>query len=130
MTKKEKIIGNLAGYAGIVLLFGTFVLSVLSISANISFRGDAFVMLAICALFEICREKYLKFRTIENEEWKKTKQKNKRIITVVATYDISDLQGCKLTPAEDVKKITQRDVEEIFAEDEGYEGIDVTVEDI
>lgn len=130
MTKKEKFVGNVAGYAGVALLIVAFVFGMFSLYENFSFRGDAFVMLAICALFATCKDVYREFRTKENTEWEKEKQKNKRIITVVATYDISSLQGCKLTPAENVKQVIQEKMEDIFAEDEGYESVNVKVEDI
>ena len=129
MTKKEKITGNLAGYAGIFLLIVAFVFAVLSISTGFSFKGDVFVMLMICGIFEGCRETYVEFRNKEDAEWENTKQKSKRIITVTATYDLSELDGCKITPKDDVKRMVQEEMEDIFAEDEGYESVKVKVED-
>lgn len=55
----------------------------------------------------------------------------KRIIKVTATYDLDDpyVIDCKITPREDVEKMTLREMEEIFAEAEGYLGVEVEVID-
>ncbi len=56
----------------------------------------------------------------------------KRIITVIATYDLEDeeLIGVELTPTEEVEGITKKHMEDYFCWDEGFEKLEVTCEDI
>lgn len=54
----------------------------------------------------------------------------KRIITVTATFDMSNFQEDFITPKEKVKKMVIKDMEKIFGWDEGYSGVKVDVKDI
>ena len=132
MSKKEKIIGNLAGYAGMIILIVVFAFGVYSLATGFSFRGDAFAMLAMVCFYECCRLKYIEFRKKEDEEHKKNNQvskTSKRVITVVSTYDLSTLPMCDITPKERVVEMMQEEMECLFSEDEGYETVEVKVED-
>lgn len=55
----------------------------------------------------------------------------KRIIKVTATYDLDDpyVKDCEITPRNYVEEMVLREMEEIFAEDEGYLGVEVEVID-
>lgn len=53
----------------------------------------------------------------------------RRIITVVATYDMSGIPVNETTPKERVEKNVIEEMEEFFGEDEGYDGVEVTVVD-
>lgn len=54
----------------------------------------------------------------------------KRLITVTATFDISTLSDNAITPKEEVRKMVEKDMIDIFEWSEGYDGVKVEVVDI
>lgn len=54
----------------------------------------------------------------------------KRIITVIATFDMSKFQEDIITPKEKVKEIATKNMIKEFGGDKGYIGIEVNVKNI
>lgn len=56
----------------------------------------------------------------------------KRIIKVIATYDLNDpeLTNCKISPKEKVKDMVTKEMIDVFGWDEGYESVEVEVSDM
>lgn len=55
----------------------------------------------------------------------------KRIIKVITVYDLDDpeLEGMTITPIEDVQRMVEQEMEDLFCEDEGWLYTDVEVTD-
>lgn len=53
----------------------------------------------------------------------------KRIITITATFDMSEIPQSMITSKERVKEMVTRDAENHFGWDEGYNGVEVEVVD-
>lgn len=54
----------------------------------------------------------------------------KRIVTVTATFDMSNIPENMITSKEKVKEMVTKDMIEEFGWDEGYSGVEVKVTDI
>jgi len=54
----------------------------------------------------------------------------KRVITITATFNMSEIPESMITSKEKVKEIVTRDMMEKFGWDEGYCGVEVEVKDI
>lgn len=53
----------------------------------------------------------------------------KRTIKITATFDMTEIPEKYITDNAYVKKMVQEEMEHIFCEDEGYEGVEVEVID-
>lgn len=53
----------------------------------------------------------------------------KRTIQITVTFDSSDSHESQITPREKVREMVLKEIEPIFEQDEGYEGVEVEVID-